>query len=160
MGRRTVKLLNLVARLRRKRCRPEELFMLIPSCLQNSECTQRITYDIMQCRRCGRCKVKDMVEMAESYGVRCAVATGGRLALEMARAESVKAVVAVACEKELTEGMRALLPKVSVGVINMRPNGPCKDTDVDLAEVEEALRRFLGFDRAADSGRIQSVKSE
>ncbi len=143
MGRGLVKVLNAVTRLRRSRCRPGELLMLVPSCLQNSECTAIVRTDINACRRCGKCKVKDIVELAERYGVRCAVATGGRLALEMAKDDGVKAVIAVACEKELREGMKAVFPKPGLGILNLRPNGPCKDTDVDLAEVEEAIAWLL-----------------
>ena len=136
-------MMNSITHLRRSRCRPEELLLLVPSCLQCSECRQKITNDIAECQRCGRCKVKDMVELAEKYGVRAAVATGGRLALEMARQADIKAVVAIACEKELMEGMTAVFPKPGLGVINIRPHGPCKDTDVDLAEVEKALAWLL-----------------
>ena len=143
MGRRFVKLLNSVTRLRRSRCKPEELLLLVPACLQSSQCTQKITNDIGECRRCGRCKVKDMIELSEKYGTRCMVATGGRVALEMAKEGGVKAVVAVACEKELQEGMTAVFPKPSLGIVNIRPHGPCKDTDVELEEVEKAIRWLL-----------------
>jgi len=143
MGERTVKLFNSITHLRRTRCKPEELLVLLPSCLQNSQCKQRITTDINECKRCGRCKVKDMIELCEKHGVRCTMATGGRLALQMAKDKAVKAVVAVACEKELVEGIWALFPKPSLGVVNLRPNGPCTDTDVDVADVEEAILWLL-----------------
>ncbi|MGD2175372.1 MAG: DUF116 domain-containing protein [Candidatus Brocadiaceae bacterium] len=143
MGRRIVKMMNALTRLRRSRCRPEELLILVPSCLQRSDCRQKITNDINECRRCGRCKVKDIIELGERYGVRCAVATGGRLALEMAMETDVKAVVAIACEKELQQGMFSMFPKPGLGIINIRPHGPCKDTDVDLEEVEEAIQWIL-----------------
>lgn len=138
-----VNLMNLVTRARRARCRPEELLILLPACLQSSQCERKITRDVQECRRCGRCKVKDVLELADRYGVRCAVATGGRLAVEMARDGRVKAVLAIACEKELQVGMAAIFPKPALGVINIRPNGPCTDTDVDLAKVEETLAWLL-----------------
>lgn len=115
----------------------------MPACLQSSECTQKITNDINECRRCGRCKVKDMLELSEKYGTQCVVATGGGIALEMAQQGSVKAIAAVACEKELQEGIAAVFPKPTLGVINIRPHGPCKDTDVDLAAVEETIAWLL-----------------
>jgi len=143
MGRRIVRLLNLATRLRRSRCEPGRLLILFPSCLQRSECPQKITSDVANCLRCGKCKVKDVLELAEKYGTQCVVGTGGHLALEIASGDGVDAIVAVACEKELQEGMKGALPKPSLGVINIRPHGPCKDTDVDLAELEEAIRWFL-----------------
>ncbi|MHC4593184.1 MAG: DUF116 domain-containing protein [Planctomycetota bacterium] len=143
MGRGLITLLNGLTRLRRSRCKPDEILVLIPSCLQSSECTQKITNDINECRRCGKCKVKDIVELGEKYGASCAVATGGRLAVDLAKDRQVKAVVAVACEKELQAGFAAVFPKPALGIINIRPHGPCKDTDVDLEEVEEAIAWLL-----------------
>jgi len=136
-------MLNLLTRARRPRCEPERLLLLFPSCLQGSECAQKITADVANCKRCGRCKVKDLLELAERYGCQCAVATGGRLAVRVARDGSVDGIVAVACEQELMAGMLATFPKPSLGVINLRPHGPCKDTDVSIEEVEDAVRYFL-----------------
>jgi hypothetical protein len=143
VGKTLVRLLNGVTRLRRPRCAPEALLVLIPACLQSSECTQKITNDIAECRRCGQCKVRDIIELCERCGTRCAVATGGRLALDLSKEERVRAIVAVACEKELQEGLTAVFPKPALGIINVRPHGPCRDTDVDMAEVEEAIQWLL-----------------
>ena len=63
--------------------------------------------------------------------------------IKRAREAGVKAVVAVACEKELKQGIRAAFPKAVIGVINTRPKGPCFDTDVDLNEVERAIEWLL-----------------
>ncbi|MCD6416140.1 MAG: DUF116 domain-containing protein [Planctomycetes bacterium] len=139
-----VRFLNFLTRVRRPRCKPEELLILLPSCMQNSECRQKITNDTAECLRCGRCKVKDMLELQEKYGAQCAVATGGRIALELASRSDVKGIVAVACEKEAEEGMKAVFPKPALAIINIRPHGPCKDTDVDVEEVEAAIRLLLG----------------
>ena len=135
---------NFLTHVRRKRCAPERLLFLVPSCLQNSECKQNIAHDITQCQRCGRCKVADVLALAERLGASSAVATGGRLALQMAKDKAVDGVIAVACVKELTEGMRALFPKAVLGVVNMQPHGPCKDTDVDMAAVKAAVERLTG----------------
>jgi uncharacterized protein len=131
-------------RLRSPRCAPAELLVLIPSCLQNSKCQQRVAVDVAKCKRCGKCPVDAMVGVGEEYGVRVACATGGRLALEMVKSPSVKAVVAIACEKELRAGVLGGFPKPILTVTNVRPNGPCKDTLVDLKDVREAIEYFIG----------------
>jgi hypothetical protein len=139
----TVKVLNFLTRVRRSRCRPGELLVLLASCLQCSECKCKIVNDVAECARCGRCKMKDLLELVDRYGCRCMVTTGGRLALQVAKSGEVAAIVAVACEKELREGMMGVFPKPTLGVINLQPHGPCKDTDVDLDELERAIKRFL-----------------
>ena len=129
---------------------PERLLFLVPSCLQNSDCKQNLAHDITQCKRCGRCKVAEVLALAEKLGAKAAVATGGRLALQMAKDDAIDGVIAVACVKELTEGMRALFPKAVLGVVNMQPHGPCKDTDVDMAEVRAAVARLTGQSPTGD----------
>jgi hypothetical protein len=49
-------------------------------------------------------------------------------------------VIGVACERDLLSGIRDVRHKLSVlGITNTRPNGPCRDTQIDLAELEGAL---------------------
>ena len=143
MGRRVVKMYNILTRLRGTRCKPERVLLLFSSCLQRSMCPQKVTSDLANCLRCGKCKVKDVLELAEKHGCQCAIATGGGLALQIARGPGVDAIVAIACEKELQAGIAGTFPKPGFAVINLRPHGPCKDTDVDLQEVEKALQRLL-----------------
>ena len=143
MGRFFVKLSNTLTRLRGKRVRPENLLLLFPSCLQNSECKCAIVKDIRSCRHDGRCKVGPLIELADRYGVQVAAASGGELAKARVKAGDVKAVVAIACESELRMGALGIFPKAVLSVVNMRPHGPCVDTDVDLGEVEAAIRWFV-----------------
>jgi hypothetical protein len=138
-----IRLNNLSVKLRRKRSAAGGILLLFPHCLQNSKCAQNISSDLKLCKRCGKCKVKDVLELAEEIGVQCAVATGGRLAVERVKEDRVHAVVAVACEKELSQGIKGAFPKAILAVPNLRPKGPCKDTDVNLAEVRKAIQWLL-----------------
>lgn len=138
-----VKLNNLITRLRKVRVRPENLLLLFPHCLQWSECGENIVHDLGNCKRCGKCRIADLLNVAETLGVPCVVASGGRQALECVKRDEVKAIVAVACEKELAQGIRASLPKPVIGILNLHPHGYCRDTSVEMADVEAALRAFL-----------------
>ena len=62
----------------------------------------------------------------------------------MVRDPSIKAVVAVACEKALADGIRAVIPKRVIAIPNERPNGPCKNTRVNTAVVRAAIQELLG----------------
>lgn len=138
-----VKIGNWVTRFRKIKAKPENILMLFPHCLQWSKCQHNIISDLANCKKCGRCKVKDLIEIAERLGLQIMVASGGRQAVKKVKDESVKAVIAVACEKELREGMMAVFPKPVLGVVNLRPNGPCVDTDVNMQEVESAIKELL-----------------
>ena len=138
-----VTLNNLSVRARRTRCGPEELLVLFSRCLQRSACECRLNEDLNACRRCGQCVVSRFIELRERYGVQVFMATGGRQAASRARDPGVKAMVAVACEKELREGIFATLPKAVLATRISWPCGPCKDTQVAFDRVEEAVRWFL-----------------
>ena len=140
MGRKAVKILNFLTRIRRPACAPDRILLLIPTCLQRTECPRNVNADVENCERCGQCKLDAVLDISDRYGTRRAVATGGRLALSLAQDDDIDGVVAIACEKELQEGLWGVFPKPALGVINLRPNGPCRDTDVDLEAVEEAIR--------------------
>ena len=146
MGRRLVKFWNFLTKVRSPHCEPENLLLLLPVCMQRGACPQNVVEDINECKLCGQCPIKDMVELSRKYGTQCAIATGGRLAVKLAGQDNVKGIVAIACEKELQEGLKAVFPKPALGVINIRPHGPCKDTQVDVDEVEKAIRKFIGED--------------
>ncbi|HHT9154690.1 MAG TPA: DUF116 domain-containing protein [Candidatus Tripitaka sp. YC43] len=139
-----VSLSNLVNKLRAAKCPPNSLLILFPHCIQYSKCPQKITLDLGECKRCGKCKVKNLLELSEKYGVQIAVASGGRVALQRVKSEEIRGVVAVACEKELRIGLMAAMPKAIMAVPNLRPHGYCKDTDVTMEEVEKEILRFLG----------------
>ena len=143
-----VALNNLVVRGRRKHVEPGELLLLLPSCLQSSRCNRNLAHDIRNCAGCGNCSVAGLLELADRYGVKPFIASGGRLAAIEAKKREIKAIVAVACKKELREGILAVLPKAVTAVVNLRPNGPCKDCSVNISEVEDAVRAFLGIDIA------------
>jgi hypothetical protein len=80
--------------------------------------------------------------MADQYGVKLLVVSGGTLARRFIKEYSPKAVVAIACERDLTSGIQDT-PLPVLGVLNIRPNGPCFNTCVDLEEVTSALEYFL-----------------
>ena len=134
---------NLVVRGRRVKAQADEVLLLFSSCLQNSQCEQRITTDLGRCKRCGKCSVAALLDLADELGVQTCIATGGHLALERAMDSSVKAIVAVACQKELREGLLGCFPKPVVAVAIDRPNGPCRDTCIDVDAVRRAIEQIL-----------------
>jgi len=134
---------NLAVRLRRTRCRPHELLVLFSRCLQRSACDRKLDETLANCGRCGRCAVAAFLDLAGKYGIHVFLATGGRQAADRARSPDVKAIVAVACEKELRAGVFASLPKAVLARTIAWPCGPCKDTTVRMDEVEAAVRWFL-----------------
>jgi uncharacterized protein len=121
----------------------EAVLVLLPHCLQSSRCAHRLTYDIKNCQRCGKCPVDGLIALSEHYGVHIAIATGGTIARRIVVQQRPKLIVAVACERDLSSGIQDTYPIPVYGVLNERPNGPCLDTRVPLPHLEIVLRHFL-----------------
>lgn len=126
-----------------RKYKPSELLLLMPHCLQNSKCDRRLTYDINNCKRCGKCPLAGLLDLHDKYGVHLAIATGGTIARRIVVQKRPKMILAVACERDLASGIQDTYPLPVYGVLNERPHGPCLDTHVALPLVEQALHRFL-----------------
>jgi len=138
-----VSLSNMLQKLKGSKCPPSSLLIMFPHCIQWSKCPQKITLDLNECKRCGKCKVMNLIALSEKYGVQLAVATGGRAALQRVKSQDIRGVVAIACEKELRIGLMAAFPKAIFSLPNLRPHGYCKDTDITMEDVEKCVRGFL-----------------
>ena len=95
-----------------------------------------------------RCLAKDaldgILEVAGRYEVPVFVATRGQLARRAIRERRPRAVVAVACERDMVSGLHDVAAKVPVLGLTMRlPSGPCKDAAVDVAKLESWVKSFV-----------------
>ncbi len=127
----------------RKRFFPERILILLPHCLQSSKCKIRLTYNIENCKRCGKCPIGELLNIRDEYGVRMAIATGGTIARRIVVENRPEFIIAVACERDLASGIQDTYPLPVFGILNMRPCGPCIDTLVSLNRVRWALDRFV-----------------
>lgn len=139
-----IKLNNNYIYSNRYKIKPEDILILIPHCIQKSECKLKITTNVRNCKSCGLCNVKDLIDLQDKYNVQVFIATGGTLARKKIKETRPKAVVAVACERDLTAGVQDIRQVPVLGVFNKRPNGPCVDTKIDANEVENAIKFFIG----------------
>jgi uncharacterized protein len=110
---------------RERRVAPSELLILIPRCLSRES-------------------LDGVLEIAKRYGVSAFVATRGQLARRVIRERRPKAVVAVACERDMVSGLHDVAGRVPVlGLPMTLPNGPCKDASLDLVRMDEFVRKYL-----------------
>jgi hypothetical protein len=137
-----VKVNNALTRAMWRRIRGDRIVVLLPHCLQIDVCNRKLTTDVNNCLRCGKCPVGRLLELGEKYGLHLEIVNGGTLARRRVAAFRPSGIVAVACERDLTFGIQDVHPVPVYGVINDRPNGPCLNTCVDMAMVEQAIRFF------------------
>lgn len=120
----------------------KNILILLPHCLQIDECRIRLTHNIHNCEGCGKCEIKDLIQIADENELNLSVATGGTLARRIVKETLPEAIVAVACETDLSSGIVDTYPLPVLGVPNERPFGPCLNTQVNLDKVKEAIRFF------------------
>jgi len=130
---------NQLVRSRKLRVPAEKALILLPHCIQLFDCAIKITGDVDKCVRCGQCDISGLADLARRRGIDIAVATGGTLARKIIVERRPRLIVAVACERDLTSGIRDAYPLPVLGVLNRRPHGPCFNTHIILSEVERAL---------------------
>lgn len=121
----------------------DKIMLLLPHCLQNSECTHKVTGDISNCQKCGRCTIGAILEMVEEKGIRAIIVTGGTAARNTIAKEKPEIVLSVACERDLAIGISDVSQIPVLGVLNQRPNGPCVNTTVDVELLREKLDSII-----------------
>ena len=120
-----VKVYNALALVRGRKVGTGELLLLIPRCLSKE------TLD-------------GVLGVAGRHGVPVFVATRGQLARRVIRERRPRAVVAVACERDMVSGLHDVAGKVPVlGLTMTLPSGPCKDALLDLGKLEEWVKAYV-----------------
>ena len=120
-----VKIYNNLAVMRGRKVGQGELLLLIPRCLS------KVTLD-------------GVLGIAGKYGVPVFVATRGQLARRVIRERRPRAVVAVACERDMVSGLHDVAGKIPVlGLTMTLPAGPCKDASVDLGQLERWVEAYV-----------------
>lgn len=127
--------------------KPQKVIILLPRCLQNSECKNNIISSIENCKKCGKCKVKDLVEIKHtldtSVEIDVKTATGGRIAKLHIEEYKPDYVIAVACDKELIEGIKESRDYKILAISNIITEKPCVNTDVDIERIKHFLNMII-----------------
>lgn len=144
---------NDIIRSSNRRYRPEDVLLVFPHCLQDWECPHRITADVRNCQACGNCCIPELIELSKKHGVAMEVVGGGTAARRAIYEHMPKLSIAVACERDMISGIRESIPLPLVGILNECPNGPCRNTQVDIRLIEEALAKFLDGKPAPVTGK-------
>ena len=121
--------------------------LLLPHCLRRAEtCKARYDKAGLQCVSCTPdCAINRLREAALRLGYHgVCVAPGGRLAVNYISEHRPKAIVAIACEKELEEGVNnvhglaASVYRPLIVIIPLTRDG-CVDTEVDVERALDVL---------------------
>jgi hypothetical protein len=100
----------------------ERLLILLPRCLKRETRNQ-------------------IMNKVNGNGFKILTAGGGEAAREAIKQYRPTVILALACERDLMSGIKDVAENIPVLAIpNKRPEGPCKNTDVYLDELDETLK--------------------
>jgi hypothetical protein len=120
-----LKIHNMIVGRRPTITEPERLLVLAPRCL-NKENNIRLR------------------QLRDHYHFQMATADGGTEARLKIKEVRPKVIIAIACERDLISGFKEVNPYIPViGFPNFRPEGPCKNTCVDLGQIEDAIKKCI-----------------
>ena len=146
LARSYIQFLNGLVLKQNLRIPAEQVLILAPHCLQWDQCPHKITRCVDNCRQCGHCTIGSLLAVSRSLGAHLAVASGGTQARQLVGTLRPRAIVAIACERDLISGMEDVLPLPVLGLLNERPYGPCFNTQVDVPVLCRLLERLTGED--------------
>jgi len=138
-----IKFSNIINKKLVKRYSKDEILVLLPHCLQDADCKHKVTYDIDNCLGCGKCVIGAMKQLSDEFNVNIRVATGGTLARRIIVDSKPKLILAVACHRDLIEGIKDISFVPIVGILNERPNGPCFNTTCNPKDLRNLLVKYI-----------------
>ncbi len=116
-----IKVHNAVLKTYARRLNAERLLILLPRCLE----------------RTARSLVVDRIERLAAKMV---TASGGEEARKAIQENRPSLILAIACERDLISGLKDVADRIPVLAIpNRRPQGPCKNTQLPIEELDAAL---------------------
>jgi len=145
-----IELNNRLVRAEFSQRKPRTVLLLLPFCIQTTSCPRRIVWKIENCRQCGACSVGELLRAANEKHVPVRVSVRGRFAPMFIKELKPEITVAVACEDELFSGMLRASKFRCFGIGNIRPEGYCINTSVDVDAVREALDYFVQEELTAE----------
>ncbi len=117
-----IKVHNMVLKASPNRLSAERLLILLPRCLE----------------RATRSQVLDRIDPLEAKTV---TASGGEEARKAIQEYRPSVILAIACERDLISGLKDVADRIPVlAIANKRPQGPCKNTQLPIEELDAALR--------------------
>lgn len=135
LGHSFVRVSNSLSRALKPKNREEKLLILLPRCLSKDE-------------------LKEINLLKDKYPIEVFTVSGGELARRKVKELKPTAVIGVACERDLVSGIRDVGQKISViGIPNMRPEGPCKNTRIDMNELISSIEFYVGKQRQSPVAR-------
>lgn len=121
----------------------EKLLLILPRCLTKEN-------------------FKEVKELVADYDLEMITVGGGELARKKIAQFCPSSIIAIACERDLIAGMRDMKSHLfkkdfkAFGLTNSRPNGPCKNTVINVGRLKELIEKCVDKKDEAGSKRQEA----
>lgn len=126
---------------RRRFARSRRRMLLAPQCLRALECPAPSTRRGVACKRCGHCKLSEVLAEADRLGYRSFVLAGSSFIPKLVEEEKPDGALLVACPYECNKVMMALGGLATYAACLSRDG--CVTTDVAVSCVLDAMKLGL-----------------
>jgi len=137
--------------------KPKRILFETPICLQSQDCPHNVISDLNNCKECGKCQVCDLKRLSSEFNVKAAIFTGSQLAIKMVKDFKPDVIIAIACEKEITEDIPLIYPYMAYGIINIRNNGPCLNTKFDYQFAKDLFKILVGDEKTVEEPQKEHI---
>ncbi len=118
----------------------ERRLLLLPFCLRHSsKCEAEYDEFGLLCKDCGRCRIPELRQLAESFGLTTLVAESSGRVAEWVQSGEVQAVIGVSCLHALSKAFAVMNRHAVPGIAIPLNRAGCQDTDFDREVLIEAL---------------------
>ncbi len=118
-----------------------ERILFLPHCLRNSKkCRAKYSDEGLQCKRCGKCDISELIGIAEELGyAKAFVAPGGSMVTKLVKKYKPLATIGLCCYHEANLAFDNFKgTKIHTQACLLQNDG-CKDTKANIAEAREKM---------------------
>lgn len=137
----------------------KDKLLILPHCLRDPKCKAKLSKNGLECKNCGHCVIGLIKKKAEEVGYRVFIVPGSSFAKRILKENKCKAVLGVACYRDLNISMMKIsnLPIVTQGVPLLKDG--CFKTEVDVDEIFKKIGIRKKLVKCTQKGCNQTYES-
>jgi uncharacterized protein len=149
---------NIIIKSGNKKFEADKILIILPHCLQNNDCNVKVTNNNKNCLSCGKCIIGELNEISKITGINLSIVTGGTAARNQIILLKPEFIISVACERDLISGLIDVDIIPVIGIVNIRPEGPCFNTSVDINKLIDSIISILDTEDTEVIKKLRIIK--
>lgn len=119
----------------------EDVILVLPHCLRNTQCPAKLGESGLECIQCGKCCIGPIKEISDKKHVDLFIVPGSSFIKNIVKKRKFKAVIGVACPVDLNLAMTSLRDFTPQGVYLLTDG--CINTTVNPEEIIDLINKTI-----------------